>query len=110
MIDKLLDHVDQLAEEIPKHEIPEIIGRLERLTLQLRGRFLNGSESDQEQYKLPGMGDPWLSIEEVMAKYKLDRRWLLDHTHGKPFRKDLSRKKHLFHGPRLKKWIDTRPS
>ena len=89
------------AHNVPREELPLLMAELKRVEVMLQLR-LNGPER-------PAPAQPrqqkWLTVDEVAARLKVDRRWVYKHARRWRFAKRISRKKLLVSDMGLANWM-----
>ena len=88
---------------LPRASLPELLGELARLEAEVRLRL---AETPAEGPPSPASRD--LDGDEAATVAHTSKRWLLTHTRGLRFRRDLSRKQPRFDEAGLREWLATR--
>jgi len=86
---------------IPRDELPAVLGRLVEAVARVRLRLVDVEAR-------PAIAPPEarvIDLAEAVGIANTSPRWLLAHTRGLAFRKDLSRKKPRFDERGLRAWL-----
>jgi hypothetical protein len=95
-----LDGLDVSA--VPREELPALLGRLTELEARCRLRL---AEAPAQSALAPRV----LTVDEAVDLAAApNARWLLGHTRGLSFRRDLSRKAPRFDEAGLRRWLADR--
>ena len=88
--------------DVPREDLPELLGRLAELTARVQLRLVEMPE--------PTATAPvrLLDADQAAQIAGTSRRWLLAHTRGLRFRQDLSRKQSRFEQAGLRRWLEGR--
>jgi hypothetical protein len=93
------DDLDVAA--VPREELPALLGRLVEAEARVRLRLA-------EAPLAPATTSRRLGPEEAALIANVSKRWLLQHTKGLRFRRDLSRKRPGFDETGLRTWLAER--
>jgi hypothetical protein len=90
--------------EIPRDELPAVLGRLVELEARVRLRLAEPAGVATPAAAASAV----LDVDQAAAIASASKRWLLKHTRGAPFRCDLSRKQPRFDEAGLRRWLAER--
>jgi hypothetical protein len=102
----VLAELRRLAREAPRDAIPGLLGGVTEAEALLRVRLL----SEQTAPAPAAVASAVLDVDQAVAICGTSKRWLLAHTRGAAFRRDLSRKMPRFDETGLRRWLAERRS
>lgn len=107
LIQRLLEN--RVLDEIPRSEIPLVLGQLETAKARLFTRLV-GCAGDPEARPAEAQQDKLIDATQAGEILGVTPRWLYRHARSLPFARRLSRKVLRFSVAGLRKWQATRKS
>jgi hypothetical protein len=97
-----LPDLSRLARELPRDELPRLVGQLAEADAVARLRLAEISAAPA------AAGCRTIDADEAAAIAATSKRWILSHTQGMKFRCDLSRKQPRFNEAGFRVWVATK--
>jgi hypothetical protein len=97
-----LPDLARLARDTPRDELPELLGAIVEAEARVRLRLAEVPAAPASTSR--GV----LTVDEAAEVAGTSKRWLLSHTTGLAFRRDLSRKQPRFDEAGLRAWLARR--